>query len=512
MSVSQINNHRIAKNTIYLYVRTLVVMLISLYTSRVILNVLGVEDYGVYQVIGGLVAMFSIISSSLSSAISRYITFEIGSENNDRLNRIFATSKLIQLLITIIVLIATEIIGLWFLKNHMQIPDGRMNAAVWVLQFSLFTFCINLLSVPYNACIIAYEHMKTFAYVSLIETILRLLICYLIILSPIDKLITYAFLLSLVAISIRVIYICYCHKHFIASRTKLHLDKEIFKNMFGFAGWSFLTHSASVFNNQGVNMLINVFFGVTVNAARGIAIQVENAVMQFVTNFTTAVNPQITKSYAAGDLEGMHRLVCRGSKFSFFAMFIMALPLIMEIRQILSIWLIEIPDNTAIFVQLSLVLGMCDSIGQAGYTACMATGNLRKYAIVITSIGFLEFPLTWIFFILGAPVVSTYYLFIIVKIAVLIARMFLLQSMIGLRINVFISEVFTPIIKTIILAPLPLIIISHIMEPSMFRLIITVLIGILSVASTVYWVGINNIERRIITSKIISKINSFKLS
>ena len=501
MSTS-VNNKRIAKNTFVLYLRTMFVMVVSLYTSRVILQVLGVEDYGVYQVVGGLVSMFSIISTSLSGAVSRFITFEIGRGRKDRLERIFATSLLIQIGLCVVVVLAVEIIGLWFLHNEMQIPEGRMEAAQWVLHCSVISFCLGLLSVPYNACIIAHEHMKTFAYVSIVETILKLGVVYLVSVSTVDSLILYAVLLVVLSALIRLIYSIYCHKHFEESRAKIVFDKEILKEMSGFSGWSFFTNTNFILNNQGVSMLMNVFFGVTVNAARGIATQVENAVLQFVNNFTIAINPQITKSYASGDLSIMHTLVCRGAKFSYFAMLIMALPIICESETILNLWLPEIPNHTIIFVQLSLIMGMCDSLGASGYTACAATGKLKRYSLIITQIGLLEFPLTWLFFAFGAPVVSTYYLYIFVKILVLIARMYLMRDMVDLKVKTFITSVFIPIFLTTIIAIIPSILILNLLEPSIYRLMLSVVVGILSVAISVLYVGMTHPERNTILSKV----------
>lgn len=502
MSSSQINNKRIAKNTILLYIRTLFVMVISLYTSRVVLQVLGVEDYGVYQVVGGLVAMFSVISSSLSSAISRFITFEIGRGDMERLKRIFSTSIIIQLCLCVIVALAVEIGGLWFMHTEMQIPAGRLEAAEWVLHCSVLTFCINLLSIPYNACIIAHEHMKAFAYVSVVEAMLKLGILFLIIYSPIDRLVAYAILLTLVAALIRLAYTVYCHKHFEETKTKLIFDKSIFKEMSGFSGWSFFTNTNFILNNQGVSMLMNVFFGVTVNAARGIATQVENAVLQFVNNFTTAINPQITKSYASGDLGAMHTLVCRGARFSYFAMLVMALPIICEAETILNLWLTEIPNHTIIFVQLSLIMGMCDSLGASGYTACAATGKLKRYSLIITPIGLLEFPLTWLFFAFDAPVVSTYYLYIFVKILVLVARMFLMRDMIGLKVSTFVTSVFLPVIFTTFIAIIPSVLLLNLLEPTFYRLFLSVIVGVLSVATSVLYVGMTPTERTALLGKV----------
>ena len=509
MSTSQINNQRIAKNTVLLYIRTLFVMVVSLYTSRVILQVLGVEDYGVYQVVGGMVAMFMVISASLSTAISRFITYEIGTGNADKLSRIFATSIIIQIFLSVIIFVLAEVVGIWFMKTQMQIPDDRMTAAYWVLHCSLLTFVINLLSVPYNACIIAHEHMRAFAYVSIVEVLLKLGICFLITFSSIDRLISYSVLMAVVALLIRVIYTVYCHRRFEESNAKLSFDKRIFKEMFGFAGWSFFSNTMSIFNNQGVNMLINVFFGVTLNAARGIATQVEGAVLQFVNNFTMAVNPQITKSYAAGDKEGMHLLVCRGAKFSYFLMLMMAIPLICEADKILHLWLVEVPSHAVILVQLSLVLGLLDCIGNTGYTACVATGRLKKYALIITSIGILEFPLSWIAFKLGGAVELSYYIYILVKAAVLIARMFLLRNMVGLPVKMYVKEVFLPISLTTILAIIPSILVVLLISESILRLIISMFVGVGVTGIVSLFIGMTMNERTVIIEKVQVFIKKF---
>lgn len=496
------NNKRIAKNTLLLYIRTLFVMLVSLYMSRVILEVLGVEDYGIYQVVGGLVSMFSVISGTLSSAISRFITFEIGSGNQERLKRIFSTSVIIQIILAVSLFVIAEGIAMWFIRTHMQIPPGRAYAAEWVLHCSLVTFCINLISIPYNACIIAHEHMKAFAYVSILEVLLRLAVCFLIYVSPIDKLIFYAILLTIVAVIVRFVYSIYCHRHFVESRGKLSFDKPVFREMLGFSGWSFFTNTNSILNNQGVNMLMNVHFGVAVNAARGIATQMENAVLQFVNNFTTAINPQITKSYAAGDKERMFSLVCRGAKFSYFAMLLMALPIICEADTILRIWLVQVPEYTVIFVQLSLVLGMCDCVGASGYTACIATGKMRRYALILTPIAFLEFPLTWIFFVCGAPVVSTYYLYILVKVTVVITRLFVMKDLLGFSPALFFKTVFHPIVMTTALAILPSLLILMCMSSSFLRLGVSVVAGMLSVILSSFYVGMTFNERKVFQEKI----------
>lgn len=500
--MSSVNNKKIAKNTAMLYVRTFVVMLITLYTSRVVLKALGVEDYGIYQVVGGLVAMFAILSNALSSAISRFITYEIGKGNKERLSLIFSSSKIIQVVLSAVVVIIAEIIGVWFLVNKMQIPEGREIAAFWVLQCSLAIFCLNLISVPYNACIIAHEHMKAFAYISVLDALAKLGVCFLIAQSTFDRLIFYAILLTIVALLIRSIYVIYCRRHFEESRSKLRFDRGIFKEMAGFAGWSFFSNSATLFNSQGVNMLINVFFGVTANAARGLANQVEHAVLQFVNNFTVAINPQITKSYANNEKDAMYLLVCRGAKFSFIAMLLFAIPIMAETETILNLWLTTVPPNTIIFVRLSLILGMLDCLGKSSYTACLATGRLKWYAIIITSIAVLEFPLTWLSFALGYSVVSAYYIYIFVKAGVLIARLYLMKSMLGFQPMVFVSQVYLRIIPITILSSIPILLVLNLWEASFFRLIFSVAIGVISVSFFAFSLGLTHDERETITNKL----------
>ena len=505
------NNKRIAKNTAMLYIRTLFVMLIAIYTSRVILDALGVEDYGIYQVIGGLVAMFAVMSNALSAAISRFITFELGRGDIEKLKRIFSTSLIIQIGISIIVLLVAEIVAVWFIETQMQIPPGRMDAAKWVLQCTLITFCVNLISIPYNACIIAHEHMKAFAYISIIDALLKLGVCFCIYISPIDKLVFYAVLLMLSAILVRLIYSVYCHRYFEESRTGFVFDRTIFKDMLSFSGWSFFTNTNFVLNNQGVNMLVNIYFGVTLNAARGIATQVEGAVLQFVNNFTTAINPQIIKSFASGDKDRMYELICQGAKFSYFAMLMMALPIICEADKILNIWLTVVPEYAVIFVQLSLILGLCDSIGASSYTACIASGKMKYYALVLTPIGLLEFPLTWLFFFYGAPVVSTYYLYILVKLLVVVVRLHVMKNLVGLKPDIFVKKVFYSILPTTIVAIIPSLFVVQFFEPSFIRLFVSIVIGILSVAFAAFYVGMTSLEQRVIKERIsvfVSKITS----
>lgn len=500
------NNKRIAKNTLLLYFRTIFIMFISLYTSRVILNTLGVEDYGIYNVVGGFVAMFSLLSGSLSNSISRFITFELGKGNLEKLKLIFITSINIQIGISIVVFILGEFIGLWFLNYHMNIPNGRMIAANWVLHCSLLMFCINLISIPYNACIIAHEHMKAFAYVSILEASLKLFICYFIIVSPYDKLISYAVLLVIVSIIIRIVYGIYCGRHFEECRYKWTKDTLLVKEMTGFAGWSFFTNACYLFNTQGVNLLINIFFGVVLNAARGIATQVEGAIMQFVNNFTTAINPQITKNYAAGNIQEMNKLVCRGAKFSYFLLLLFALPVMLETEYILRLWLKIVPEHAVIFLRLTIIGTMFNMLGNTGYTACAATGNIRRYVLWISAIGCLVFPLTWIAYKLRMPVESTYIIFILVYICVDVVRLYIMQGLLKFPAIMFIKDVVGKIILVTTLAIILPVFVYNIMEQSFLRFALVTFICTISSCMSIYLVGLSVNEKYFVLEKLTSFI------
>lgn len=506
MSDQSGNNKRIAKNTLLLYLRTIFLMLITLYTSRVILDQLGVDDYGIYNVVGGFVAMFSVISSALSSSISRFITFELGRGDIKRLTTIFSTSVNIQLGLCSIILVLGEAIGIWFVNTRMNIPPDRIIATNWVFQCSILTFCINLISVPYNSCIIAHEKMSAFAYISILEAALKLLICYMLIVSPVDKLIAYSLLMLFVAILIRFVYGLYCARNFEECKYRICYEKEIVKEMTGFAGWSFFPNVAWIFNTQGVSVLINLFFGVALNAARGIASQVESAVMMFVRNFTTALNPQITKYYANGDKENMFLLMCRGTKFTYFLTLLMVLPLFLETEYVLQLWLKEVPTHTVIFVQLSIIGSIINNIGNTCYTACQATGNIKRYSIVVTTVGFLVFPLTWLGFKLGLPVESTYIIYILVYICVSIACMLMTRWLLQFPLSMFLRKALLPMVSTTVLsAILPVLLCTH-MQSSFIRFLVICIVSVLSTCVVIYIIGLTQGEKDLLNKKIFNRI------
>lgn len=502
MTNSSANNKRIAKNTLLLYVRMLFLMAVNLYTSRVVLNALGVEDFGIYNVVGGVVAMFSMLSGSLSSAITRFITYELGTGNRDNLKRIFSSAVTIQIGLAILIILLAEAGGVWFLNAKMSIPDARIIAANWVFQFSILTFAINLISIPYNASIIAHERMSAFAYISILEAIGKLVIAFLIVVSPMDKLIFYAILMCAIALIVRFAYGIYCKRHFEECTYHFIFDKDLLKRMFGFAGWNFLGAGSSLLMIQGVNILINMFFGVTLNAARGVANQVDSAVQQFVNNFTTAVNPQITKSYASNDLEYMHKLVSIGSKYSFFLTWFFALPILLETDIILEIWLKNVPEYASTFLRLTLCISLISVISNTLVTSMLATGNIKRYQLIVGGLGMCVFPITYIAYKIGFPVESAYIIHLLIFIIQLLCRLYLLKGMIKLPIRYFWNNTLVKDIKVVILSTIFPVIIFILMSDSVFKLVTIASVCVISNITVIYLFGMTRSEKGMIKAYI----------
>lgn len=496
------NNKRIAKNTLLLYFRMLFMMVVSLYTSRVILNALGVEDFGIYNVVGGVVAMFSVISGSLSAAISRFITYELGKGDQSKLNRIFSASVTIQLLLSLIIVVLIESVGVWFLNTKMTIPMERMTAANWVLQFSIITFVINLISVLYNAAIIAHEKMSAFAYISILEAVGKLAIAFLIMWSPIDKLIFYAVLMCLVAIMVRFAYGHYCTKHFAECNYHFHWDKELLKNMFGFAGWNFIGASSAVLRDAGGNIVLNMFFGPSVNAARGIANQVNNAITGFVQNFMTALNPQITKSYASGDREYMMTLIFQGARLSFYMLLVLSLPVLINTHYILVIWLKLVPEHAVLFVQLILIFAMCESISNPLVTAMLATGKIRNYQIIVGGLQMLNLPISYVCLKLGCIPESVLIVAIVISQSCLVARLYMLRSMIGLSSVQYMKKVYFNIIVVALLSIAVPGLLSKYLEESLLSFVILSFAAIVCTIIVEFYVGCNGKEREFVVDKV----------
>lgn len=497
------NSARIAKNTLLLYFRMLLIMAVTLYTSRVILNALGIEDYGIYNVIGGVVAMFSVISSSLSSAITRFITYELGKNNKARLKIIFSSSLTIQIVLAIIVCIFAEIGGIWFLNNKMIIPAERLLAANWVLQCSIFTFAINLISVPYNAVIIAHEHMKAFAYVSIIEVLLKLIVAFTLYISLFDKLIIYGIMLLMVSVIIRIIYGIYCKKHFEECSFCFEYDKKLLKEMSSFAGWNFIGSSSAVFRDQGVNIVINLFCGPIVNAARGISFQVNAALQSFVGSFVTALNPQIIKSYASAEYEYMMQLLYRGSRFSFYLLLFLCLPMLIETNAVLIFWLKIVPEHSVDFVRLVLVFAMLDSLSRPLIVVQLATGDIRNYQLIVGGLQMLNFPISYVLLRYGIFPEVTMIVAIVLSVSCLFARLLILRGMIGISIKYFINKVCVNVIRVGILSSLVPLMLYYFISESSTRCILIFAISFLCTFIIVFFIGFSRSERKYFTQKIM---------
>lgn len=504
------NSKRIAKNTLLLYFRMLFMMAVSLYTSRVVLHTLGVEDFGIYNVVGGVVAMFSVISGSLSSAISRFITYELGKGDKDKLIRIFSSSVTIQLGLGLIILILAEAIGVWFLNAKMTIPTDRMYAANWVFQLSILTFIINLISVPYNAAIIAHEKMSAFAYISILEVMAKLIIVYMLLWSPFDKLIFYAVLMTSVALIIRFVYGYYCKRHFEECTYHFIFDKELLKKMFGFAGWNFIGAASAVLRDQGGNIVINLFCGPTVNAARGIAYQVNNAISGFVSNFMMAINPQITKSYAAGDREYMMTLIHQGARLSFYILLLLSLPVIINAHYILTLWLKIVPDHTTLFVQLVLIFAMSESISNPLVTAMLATGKIRNYQIVVGGLQMMNLPISYILLRYGCIPETVLIVAICISQCCLASRLYMLRSMIGLSVREYMSKVYFNVLAVTILSAIIPCISSYYLSETFISFILICIISFFCTFTVIYFIGCSRKERQFINEKINKIINKIR--
>lgn len=503
------NSHKgrtIAKNTLMLYFRMIFLLIVGFYASRVVLDALGENDYGIYSVVGGVVAMFSIISGALNSAVSRFITFEMGKGTRADLNKVYSTSVLIQIALSVIIIAICEPAGIWFIRNEMTISPDRIPAALWVLQFSLLSFVVNLMSVPQMAFITAHEKMSAYAWIGILDGMLRLAVALLIVHSPTDRLVWYSALMAVSVIVVRVAYGIYCRKHFPECRFRSVFEKGLVKEMFSFAGWNFIGVTSGVLRDQGGNILVNIFFTTAMNAARGVAVQLNGAVQGFVTNFMTAVNPQITKSYASGERAYMLSLVKKSSKMAFFLLFIIALPMLFNTEYLLGIWLKEVPEHSASFVQLFLVFALSESLSSPLITAQLATGNIRNYQMIVGGLQLLNLPVAYVLLKYGAPAQSTVAVSIVISQICLVARLILLRKMIGLSMREFFAQVYLRV-SVVALAALALpLMLMRVMPGGFAGFCLSVGICVLCAGISILYVGCTKVERREMVSMILSRI------
>lgn len=502
MTSASESNKRIAKNALVLYIRSIITMLIGLYTSRVILQALGVEDYGIYNVVGGFVSMFSLISGTLSASVSRYLTFELGKNDIQKLKRIFSTSIYVLVALSFIVLIAAESFGLWYLNNKMVIPSDRSNAAFWVFQISVLTFILSLLNTPYQASVISHERMDIFAYISIFDAICKLLICYLVMFSPIDRLIYYALLLCFMTIINQLVYIWFCKRHYEECHFKMLFDKELFKGMLDFAGWNLIGSSAGILRTQGANLLLNAFGGPILNAANGIANTITGVVSTFVNNFTQAYNPQITKRYAVGEYQSLMNLLIYSSKYSYYMMFLLGFPIMLNANFIFQIWLGIVPEYTVVFSRWIFIFLLAESVSRPIITAKNATGKIRNYQIVVGGVLLLMLPISYICLKLGVPVVVVPITNAMTAIMAIVARMVMLRGDFpcwSSRVY-FIKVILNVILVSLCASILPIFLYSR-LEDGWFCLISTTTVSVLCTLFAILYVGFEAKERKMLLSK-----------
>ena len=448
MTVSVSNNKRIAKNTLLLYIRMFFMMTVNLYTSRVILQILGINDFGIYNIVGGVIVLFSFFNNALLTSTQRFLNYEIGQSNEESQKKIFKASMSIYLLFALIIFFMSESIGLWFLNTQLNIPNDRIEAANWVFQFSLVTFIINITKIPYNATVIAQEKMSFYAYLSIVEVILKLFIVYFLLLIAFDKLIVYAALVTVITVVIWIAYHYYCLKQFTTCQFNFYYDKYIYQRLLSFSGWSLLGSVTNLSVSQGINILLNIFHGVSISASVGISNEIRGAINNFLTNFQIAFNPQIVKSYANKESERFHTLIIYSSKYSYYLMFLICVPFCINARFIIQKWLGVLPDFVTEFAIGSLFILMVDSISAPLGFAIQATGNIKKYQIIYSCISLLQFPLSYLLLKMGFSPVYVFVSWCIVSLTNYGWKISFVTNQINMSIGIYIYKVIAPIIVT----------------------------------------------------------------
>ena len=502
------NNKRLAKNTIVLYIRTIFILVISLYTSRVVLDILGIENYGIYNVIGGFVSMFAIVSQTMVASTQRYLTFELGKKEDSHSCEVYSTALLIHIFLSIGLLVLFETFGLWFLNAKLNIESSRIYAANWIYQFSIITFILNIVRSPFVASIIAHEKMSLFAYLIIIEVVLKLGCLYLISYSSIDHLVQYGMYMMLIGLFAFITYYAYCKRNFSEISFRLVRDSAYYKSMFSFAGYNFLGSVSSIFSNQGLNILLNLFFGVTVNAAKGIANQVNAAVCKFVGDFSMALNPQITKSYAAGDIDYTMSLVNKGSKFSFFLFVIIGFPICIEAPFILNIWLKEVPEFTVVFIRWTMATAILNTFANSLSTCAMATGDIKKLSIWLGSIRLLEIPVSYVCFFCGMPVTYALSITFMSTFILVFVRLHIVCSQLNVSSRYFIHEVIFRCFF-VGLTALSIGLLFHyfvFVNMSFIKLVVESIIMMFTTISIIMMFGLSKFERNMIFKFIKNRI------
>lgn len=492
------NNKRIAKNTFMLYIRMFVLMIISLFTSRVILQSLGITDYGIYNVVAGVVSLMGLLNSAMSVSTQRYLTFELGKgeSNFSQLHKTFNISFSIYVLLGILFLVIAETVGLWFVNAKLVIPEERLVAANWCYQFCTISVINSLLVNPYNASIIAHEKMDIYAYVSIVEAILKLSIAYAIHISPIDRLISYGFLYMVMSLIVTMIYRIYCIRHFKECKLKWFSDKNLFRELTSYSGWNLFGSAAGLANSQGLNILLNLFFTPAVNAARGIAVQIDYVITVFSSNFYSAVRPQITKYYASNEMDEMTKLIFRSSKMNFYLILIIAVPILVEAPYLINLWLGQIPEYAVEFSRLSIVISIITAMSTPIMTAAHSTGRIALYQSVVGTILILTVPIGYLTLKMGYGPTAVYMVSIVMSLTSYFIRLLILKRLMPFPIKKYLGEVFC--VNTLVaVISLSIPVYLHIeLEKSLLNTIVVILISFFWSALAVYSIGLNKVEKK----------------
>jgi O-antigen/teichoic acid export membrane protein len=500
------NTHQIAKNTLMLYFRQILIMLVSLYTIRVVLNTLGAEDYGIYNVVSGVVLMFGFLSNSMAGVSQRYFAFEIGRSDYEQLRRVFSLNFCIYILITVVVLLLTETVGMWFVNNKLSIPPGRRSAVLWVYQFAVISFIFTILTTPYMAVIIAHEDMNIYAYVSILEAVLKLGIVFILEVVESDKLKVYGILMCGVVFINTAIYRTICVAKYKECKLIFYWDKKLFKEIFAYNGWNLFGHISGMLRNQGTTVLLNQFFNPLVVAAQSIAASVNAAVSSFSSNFLNALHPQIIKNYSAGQKENMQRLAFRGAKASYFLMYLFSLPFFLEMPIILSLWLKQPPQYAVVFTRLILINVLVNSISYPIVTMAMATGRIKGYMLTLGLIQVLGFIAALIILLVGFSPWTVFVLSIGIDVVMFNVRLFLTKKLVGFSIKEFFKKTVYPVCIVSLLSPVVPVIIMLVINQSILRLFAVGFFAVISLGVCVFTLGLDVEERRRVRYSLASRL------
>lgn len=489
------SNNKIAKNTAFLYIRMAVIMVVTLFTSRVILASLGVEDYGIYNVIAGIVTTFNVLLGMLVDASQRFFSFELGRGREGNVSEVFSISIMLHFILSIIVILISETLGYWFLNHVLVIPPERMFASNVVFQFSILSFVAVIMGTPFDAMIIANEKMNIYAYISIADAVLRLSIAYIISVTDGDKLIMYALLLSLLQICCSFLYFIICRISFKECHFYFSRNKKRIKEIGSFAGWTIMGNFSFMCSSQGVNLLLGSFFSPVVSAARGVSVQVQSAFRAFVVNFQLAVNPQITKSYASGDKERFFSLIHKSSRISFFLVFIPLIPVVAETDLILKLWLKTVPDDTVIFVRVMLLSQILISLRNPLEIAIKASGSIKNYELLIGLIGISIIPVGYVCFILGMPPVTIFIILVFVELLTMFMSLIEARKRVFFSISLYFQQCLTPVILTVVASAVVPILINCILSPGYIRLVLQLIVSPLVAIFVTYYIGLKSEER-----------------